>query len=102
LNWVLLDVRPNAVELGLGSNHVIVAFVLPKGLATAAEQAIGAVGCQPFQGSQPSRSQDYGSHENVHVIGHYDAGVQLITMESLLAVVQGRHHHLREFRALQI
>ena len=54
LDWILLDVRPNAFELGLGPDQVIVAFVLPEGLAMAAEHFIGAIGGEPLQGRQPS------------------------------------------------
>jgi hypothetical protein len=35
---ILVDVTPNPIELGLGSYQVIVAFLLPKGLAMGAEQ----------------------------------------------------------------
>ena len=35
LDWVLFYVEPNAVELGLRSYQVIVAFVLPKRVAMA-------------------------------------------------------------------
>ena len=51
VDWILFDVRTNAVELGCGSHQVIVAFVLPKSLAMAAQQLIGAYAVNPFNGA---------------------------------------------------
>jgi hypothetical protein len=45
-----------------GSYKVIVALVLPKGLAVVAEQFIGAMGRKPFQRRQPSRSHNLGGN----------------------------------------
>ena len=68
----------------------------------AAKQLVGLVGCEPFQGRQPSRGHNLGGHEKVHVIGHHNVRMQLITVESPLPIVQSHHHHLREFRAAQV
>ena len=64
-----------AFELGLRSDQVIIAFVLPKGLAMAPEQFIGPIGREPFQRCQPSGSHNRGGNEKVHVIGHHDVRV---------------------------
>jgi hypothetical protein len=69
---------------------VIVAFVLPKGLAVVTEQLIGAMGREPFQWRQPSCSHYLGGNEKMHA------------MESLLSIVQGCHHHPRQFRAVEV
>ena len=87
VDWILFDVRTNAVELGCGSYQVIIAFVLPKSLAMAAQQLIGAIRRKPFQRRQPPPRHNLRGNEKMHVIGHNHVGTELVTVESPLSIV---------------
>ena len=87
VDWILFDVRTNAVELGCGSHQVIVAFVLPKSWAMAAQQLIGAIRRKPFQRRQPPPRHNLRGDEKMHVIGHDHVGMELVTVESPLSIV---------------
>jgi hypothetical protein len=99
---ILFDVSPNAVELFGGSYQMIVAFVLPKGLALPAEQLVGKVSGEPLQRSQPSRRNDMGCNQKVNVIRHYDEGVKLVSIKSAISIVQSPRHDFGDFPLAQI
>jgi len=98
---ILFDVRTNAVELGCGSYQVIVAFVLPKCLAVAAQQLIRAIRRKPFQRRQPSRRLHPRGNEKMHVIGHDHVRMKLVTVESPFSIMESRYHHPCQFRSAE-
>src|SRR5579862_8530971 len=76
---VLLDVSPDPLHFGPGSNQMVVALILPEGVSSPAEDAVGLKGCEPLQGRQPSRRYHLRSHEKMHMVRHDDERMQLIT-----------------------
>src|SRR5579863_2398469 len=102
---VLLDVSPDPFHFGLGSNQMVVAFFLPEGVSSLAEDAVGLISREPLQGRQPSRRYHLRSHEKMHMVRHADERMQLIPPKPACAVAQSCHHQggdigpLKESRA---
>jgi len=61
----------DAPVFDIGSDKVIVAFILPEWLSMIAEYAVGFMGGETFQRSQPFCGYDMGSYQHMDVIRHY-------------------------------
>jgi len=72
---IAFDVFVDAPEFDIGSDEVIVAFILPEWLPMVTEYAVGFMGGEPFQRPQPFRGYDMRSHKHVDVIRHHYKGV---------------------------
>ena len=88
---VLLDVSPDPLHFSRGSNQMVVALILPEGVSSPAQHAVGLIGREPLQGRQPSRRYHLRSHEKMHMVRHDDERMQLIPPEPACAVAQGRY-----------
>jgi hypothetical protein len=66
---------------------MIVALILPKGLALPAEQLVGAVSGEPFQRGQPSRRHDIGCNQKVNVIRHYNKCMKLVSSKPAISIL---------------
>ena len=85
---ILLDVRSDALELPAISNQMVVALVLPE-RAWPAQHPIGFVRGKSFQRPQPVTRGHMRRRQQVDVVRHNDEGVQIVPMETDLAVVEG-------------
>ena len=97
---ILLNISLNTLELRVGSNQMIVAFILPK-WAMGTEKKIGLMSSESLERTQPFSGEHVRSDQNVHMIRHHDESVQLIPVQFALSVPQRRHHHLGNFRSPQ-
>jgi len=67
---------------------VIVAFVLPK-RGVAAKNAIGVMGGEALERAKPVPCGHGGSNEKMDVVGHHDEGMEMVSLEAALTVVEG-------------
>jgi hypothetical protein len=76
---------------------VIVALVLPEG-GVAVEDAIRLVSGEALERAQPPACWHGGSNQEMGVVGHYYEGVEMVSVEALLAIVEGLNHQASYFR----
>jgi len=77
LNGIGKNIALNASKLLPATHQMIVTFILPKWLASSAQQVVGLSSTEAFQSAQQSRCVGMRSEEQVHVVGHDHPGVQV-------------------------
>ena len=100
LHRILLYVLPNTIELRVSSNQTIEAFLLPK-RSMGTQEKIGLVSRKSLERPQPFCGKHMRSSQKMHVIRHYNEGMESIPVQFAVSVSQRRHHHLCNFRPAQ-
>jgi hypothetical protein len=75
-DWIIFDVRANALEFGGGTNPMIEGLVLPEGFPNAIQELIGLACGDSFYSVRNSRQRTHGVEQEVDVVGHYSVSVQ--------------------------
>ena len=101
-HWIVFDVGRNAFEFPRIAHDVVIALILPEGLACQAEQPIGRKGGEAFQ-----RMRNFGDlyvwrDQQMNVIGHHNVSVELIEVQVILAVMNCVYSQSGYFRATQV
>ena len=100
LHGILFDVSLNSVELRAISDEMIIAFVLPK-WSVGAQKTIGLVSRKSFERPQPFCRNYVRSDEKMDVVRHHHERMEIVSAQDAVAVSQGSHRHLRNFRPPQ-
>jgi len=83
-------------EFRIIPHQTIEALILPERCPAQPELADGLVAGKAFERGEPELGYYSRSHQQVNVIGHHDEGMQGVSMEPVLAVVQGLNDHLSD------
>jgi hypothetical protein len=86
---VVLDVRPDSVELSRISNPVIVRLSLPERFALAVQHLVGLPRRKSFQRLQQPAGIDQRQNQQMYVVGHDDVGVQFVIPQLPRCVMDG-------------
>jgi hypothetical protein len=97
----VFDVTCDPRKLFIVSNQVIVTFILPK-RGVAVEDAIRLMGGETLEGPQPLPCGHRGSNEEMDVVGHYYEGVEMVSVEPGLAIIEGLNHQASYFWLAQV
>ncbi len=100
LHWILFYISPDTVELRIGSDQTVEAFLLPKWF-TSSQEKIGLVSGETFERAQPFCGKHVRSSQKMHVIRHHNERMELIPVECAISVPQCRDHHFCNFRPPQ-
>jgi hypothetical protein len=88
---VVFDVPPDSPEFLVVANHVVIALVLPEGLAGSLEQNVGLFGGCRFERAEKLRGTHLWNDEGMDVIGHDRPSVQLIVFNLDAALDRGQN-----------
>jgi len=100
LHRILLDVCADSVELGVGSDQMIVAFILPKG-SVSTHKKIGLVRGKSFERTQPFCSRHMRGCQKMNVVRHHDESMEFIPVKRPISVSQRGRQHRCNFRPPQ-
>ena len=84
----------NTLEFGIAANQSIIAFVLPKWLASEPQHSVALSGREPLERLHHLGDGLHWSDQEMNVVGHYDKRVEM--KAPLISIVNGIHHHLRD------
>jgi len=80
-------------ELIIIPDQVIIALVLPKRPARPAENPIRLIAGKTFERPKPLPCPDQRSNQKVNMIGHDHERMEMVSLESALAIVQSPDNH---------
>jgi hypothetical protein len=98
LDGVPFDIAPDSCGFLVIADQVVVTFVLPEGAFVQSEQADRFVSREAFQRTEPFSGRYARGDKEMHVVRHDYEGVQFVTAESVLAIVEGTNDHFGYFR----
>jgi len=98
---IVLDVSPDANQLGVVADPVIVGLSLPKGIAGSVKKLVRLTSGHAFQRAQHSGDRDFGPKQNMDMVGHENPGTQIVVAE-FSAAMQALNHDLGDLLVLQI
>jgi len=101
LDWVVFDVVLDPPKLFHVSDEVIAAFVLPEMATCAAEDLVGLVTGEAFQGAQPFLRDDVRCDEHVGVVRHDDIRMEIVATKAALSFLYGFDYALGDFGDFQ-
>jgi hypothetical protein len=99
-NRILLNVGLNTIEFRIGTDQMIVAFILPEWRMTGNEK-IRVMSRESLKRPQPFGGNHVRRDQKMNMVWHNDVCVKVIPVQFLCAVPQCRHYHLGNLLPLQ-
>ncbi len=100
-NRIIFNITPHSPKLVFIADQMIVAFVLPKGLVAAAENPVCFVTGVPLERTQQAGGFHVRCDQQMDVIGHDYVSVQIIAVQTILAIVERLENKLGNFALAQ-
>ncbi len=80
---------------------MVVALILPKGLAMPPQYLVGAVSSESFQWPEPFRRRNLGSNQDMDVVRHHNERMKLVPSADGSSMLQGPNNQLSDSRVRQ-